>query len=76
MGRWYPLREAYPSNEDWGELAWSYGCSQLDEASTAFELLCQKHAAPPEDVIDSDLPKGHDSHLPTTGGQISGGYAK
>ena len=43
VGRDYPEREAYPSSaknsDDWGNIAWSYGRSQLKDALERFNGL-------------------------------------
>lgn len=37
FGKAYPEREGYPSNEDWGTLAWS--CSTLERALERYNNL-------------------------------------
>jgi hypothetical protein len=39
FGRSYPLRESYPSNEDWGIYGWSYAATDLKGAQRRFERL-------------------------------------
>ena len=46
MGRFYPEREGYPANEDWGTLAWSYGRNYREIADSAFESLCRNQDTP------------------------------
>jgi hypothetical protein len=55
FGKSYPEREAYPSNEDWGSLAWSYGRNQQKEALEAFETLALKLSA---SIAETDLVAG------------------
>jgi hypothetical protein len=43
FGREYPEREAYPSDEQWGSLAWSYGAGHKSEAFERFNGLVAKH---------------------------------
>jgi hypothetical protein len=37
--KFYPCREVYPANEEWGTLAWSYPDSALVQAQEAFTEL-------------------------------------
>jgi hypothetical protein len=48
-GRDYPEREGYPANEDWGDLAWSYGRNQRKEALECFDnCLTRTSGSSPE----------------------------
>lgn len=42
LGREYPEREGYPANEDWGDLAWSYGSNHLKDAMKRFNGLVEE----------------------------------
>jgi hypothetical protein len=39
FGREYPEREAYPSNEQWGQLAWSWRAIDREKAFIQFDNL-------------------------------------
>ena len=45
FGRWYPERETYPGNEDWGTYGWSYLASDLAGAQKRFDSLLPKWAS-------------------------------
>jgi hypothetical protein len=45
FGRWYPERETYPGNEDWGTYGWSYLKSDLAGAQKRFDSLLLKWAS-------------------------------
>ena len=46
MGREYPEREVYPSSrkesDDWGSLAWSFGCNDKKRALACFNGLVKR----------------------------------
>jgi hypothetical protein len=42
IGIAYGLREGYPSNKEWGTLAWSFGTQQTDVAERAFAYLLKQ----------------------------------
>jgi hypothetical protein len=42
FGRNVPIREAYPSNEQFGKLAWAYGIKQYALALARFEELSRR----------------------------------
>lgn len=43
FGRDYPAREAYPHNEQWGNLAWSWRAIDRDKAFQQFETLAAQY---------------------------------
>ena len=55
-GRTYPEREGYPSNEDWGNLAWSHGRNHRDEAFECFHkcLSSARGVVPKNDLIAAE----------------------
>lgn len=42
FGKDYPEREVYPSNEDWGSFAWSYGRNDREMAERTFVRLLSR----------------------------------
>ena len=59
-GKSYPEREGYPSNEQWGDEAFSYGANNEKGALEAFEEWVRQGSAkvPLNDLVSKE---GHDS---------------
>ena len=59
MGREYPEREVYPSSaknsDDWGTLAWSFGCNDRKRAFACFNGLLKHHRDGAATVTQTDL---------------------
>jgi hypothetical protein len=78
FGREYPDREAYPSNEDWGTLGWSYQTRDLAGALKRYATLLAERPANGlreaqkgvfgGDPLQSSSPKLLDPFLAASGG--------
>jgi hypothetical protein len=63
FGKAYPEREVYPSSEDWGTLAWSYGRTDRALAEASYRQLCRAEIRAAA-ALD-DPPRGEGKHSGT-----------
>ena len=54
-GKFYPEREAYPGNEQWGSLAWSFGARQRQAAMACFNGLVKQEGSTVPVAIETVL---------------------
>jgi hypothetical protein len=61
FGKFYPERELYPSSSknssDWGDIAWSYGRTQREEAFEHYNGLVAKYRKADSRARRSNFPR-------------------